>query len=216
MEQPTEKENEEMDRLDAQARGEGGEAVAEGDLAKFQEQIKSIEWDVDSRTGIRKTAESVVKLLQDFEPKVDLPDEPLPKVGALIQSNKDKSPEELAKILLDDYGFVETKQAAAEKKEAAAEEAVQCAANTSLVVAFNELADLYFAEGNRTAGATYKKVVMAISQLDYEITKDNAKGLGKGKTKVANIGAKSAEKIYEFVTTGTMEKLEEKRAAVGS
>ena len=45
------------------------------------------------------------------------------------------------------------------------------------------------------AGGTYTKVANAIKDLDYEITTDNAKGLGKGKTKVAGIGKGSAEKV---------------------
>lgn len=61
-------------------------------------------------------------------------------------------------------------------------------------------------------GGTYTKVANAIKDLDYEITTDNAKGLGKGKTKVAGIGKGSADKIHEFVETGKMAKLEEKRA----
>ena len=36
-------------------------------------------------------------------------------------------------------------------------------------------------------------------------------GLSKGKNKVANIGKSSAEKMKEFLSTGTMQKLEEKR-----
>ena len=62
------------------------------------------------------------------------------------------------------------------------------------------------------AGGTYKKVANAIKDLDYEITADNAKGLGKGKTKVDGIGKGSSEKIHEFLETGKMAKLEEKRA----
>ena len=30
----------------------------------------------------------------------------------------------------------------------------------------------------------YKKAIAGITALDYEITEDNAKGLGKGKTKI--------------------------------
>ena len=52
----------------------------------------------------------------------------------------------------------------------------------------------------------------AIKDLDYEVTAENAKGLGKGKTKVNGIGKGSAEKIHEFLETGKMAKLEEKRA----
>lgn len=53
----------------------------------------------------------------------------------------------------------------------------------------------------------------AIKGLDFEVTEDNAMSLSKGKTKVACIGKASAEKMKEFLETGTMAKLEEKRAA---
>ena len=53
----------------------------------------------------------------------------------------------------------------------------------------------------------------AIKGLTHEITAENAMGLSKGKTKVANIGKSSAEKIKEFLETGQIAKLEEKRAA---
>ena len=68
-------------------------------------------------------------------------------------------------------------------------------------------------ESNANAGKTYDKVANTIRDLDFEITADNAKGLGKGKTKVPGIGKGSAEKIFDIITTGTTEKLEEKRAA---
>jgi poly [ADP-ribose] polymerase len=54
-------------------------------------------------------------------------------------------------------------------------------------------------------------VIAAVSKISFEITLDNAKGLGKGKTKVSNIGKGSADKIHEFLDTGTIGKLEEKR-----
>ena len=87
-------------------------------------------------------------------------------------------------------------------------------ANAALISAMTELSSLYFTEKNQNAGLTYKKVGIAIAEIPFEITADNALGLGKGKTKVSNIGPSSAEKIFEFITTGTMQKLEEKRAAV--
>lgn len=80
------------------------------------------------------------------------------------------------------------------------------------MAALKELSDLYFKAGNSNAGITYKKAVTALSEYPDEITEDNAKGLGKGKTKVENIGKGTADKVYEFVTTGTIAKLEEKRA----
>jgi len=70
---------------------------------------------------------------------------------------------------------------------------------------------VYMEEGNKNAGATYKKVANAIKDIEYEITEENAKGLCSKKTKVDGIGKGSADKIYEFLTTGTIAKLEEKR-----
>ena len=52
-----------------------------------------------------------------------------------------------------------------------------------------------------------------IKELDMEITADNALGLGKGKTKINGVGKSSAEKMSEFMKTGTIQKLEEKREA---
>jgi DNA polymerase/3'-5' exonuclease PolX len=42
---------------------------------------------------------------------------------------------------------------------------------------------------------------------------DNAMSLSKGKNKVAGIGKGGAEKMKEFLETGSVAKLEEKRAA---
>ena len=74
-----------------------------------------------------------------------------------------------------------------------------------------ELSSLYYKEKNSNASNTYKKVAQAVKEMKFEIIEDNALGLGKGKTKVARIGKGSAEKILEFISTGTIQKLEEKR-----
>lgn len=72
---------------------------------------------------------------------------------------------------------------------------------------------MYTKESNYNAGNSYKKVAAAVKDFDFAITLENAKGLGKGKTKVAGIGKGSADKMYEFLETGKIAKLEEKRAA---
>jgi DNA polymerase/3'-5' exonuclease PolX len=69
-----------------------------------------------------------------------------------------------------------------------------------------------FAGGNRNAGASYTKVSNALKDLEFEVTADNAMSLSKGKTKIPGVGKSSAEKMKEFMETGTMQKLEEKRA----
>ena len=84
--------------------------------------------------------------------------------------------------------------------------------NVSIYEAFQELCAHYDKEQNRNAAITYRKVSAAIKGIDFEITADNAKKLGTGKNKIAGIGKSSADKIHEFVTTGKMAKLEEKRA----
>ena len=71
---------------------------------------------------------------------------------------------------------------------------------------------VFCTEGNRNAGAAYTKVVNAIKGLKFEVTASNALSLSKGKTKVANIGKSSAEKMREFLSTGKIEKLEELRS----
>jgi len=76
-----------------------------------------------------------------------------------------------------------------------------------------ELGELYTKESNYNAGNSYKKVASVIKNMEFEITTKNAKGFAKGKTKIPGIGKGSSDKMYEFLTTGKIEKLEEKRAA---
>lgn len=209
-----------MDRLDAEAKGEEPSAMAgaadSDDVSQLKDAAAKLDWILTSREGLRTAAKDMVLLLQEHPgKKVDLPEDPQAqqqKVGQLIAVNKDKSAAELISLIVTQFGFVEDKQKKADQKQAAIQTIVKNPANASLVAAFQELAELYFKSGNANAGATYKKVINTINGLDFAVTEDNAKGLCKGKTKVANIGKASADKIYEFVTTGTMEKLEEKRA----
>jgi DNA polymerase/3'-5' exonuclease PolX len=114
-------------------------------------------------------------------------------------------------VIVKEFGFLEDKKEKAAKKEKAI--VVANPKNAGIVAAFQELGEFYFKEGNKNAGGTYAKATNAIMGLKLEITEENAKSLGKpGKNKVDGIGAKTAEKMLEYVQTGTMEKLEEKRA----
>lgn len=65
-------------------------------------------------------------------------------------------------------------------------------------------------------GTAFKKIAAAIQKIPDEVTAENAISFSKGKTKVPGIGKSSAEKMKEFVETGTMEKLEELRAVHGN
>lgn len=246
--EPTESEQEEMDRIDLAAKNGGDGSndkndgssssvkaekgdMEEDDVAKLQRAASALEWNLSSRDGMREAAAAIVKLFsQHSGPRtIDLPaavinveDDDndttsgenaaaLQKIGPTIAANRTKSASELIPILVALFGFKEEKQAKADRKQAALTTIVACPDNAPLVAAFVELSDLYFKTGNANAGISYKKVVGALAALKMPVTTDNAKGLGGGKTKVPNIGKSSAEKILEFVTTGTMEKLEEKR-----
>lgn len=227
--EPSEAEAEEMDRLDAEAKGEDGGAGVAGagaaatqdsdDVAQLQTAASTLDWNLTSREGLRAAAKDMVQLLHDHHSvggggkTVDLPpDAAVQKIGQLIAVNKKKTAADLIPIIVSQFGFVQDKQKKAELKQAAIETIVKHPANAALVAAFQELGELYFKSGNANAGVAYKKAVSALAGLDFCVTEDNAMSLCKGKTKVPCIGKGSAEKMYEFVTTGTLAKLEEKRA----
>jgi len=196
---------------------EGAKDVDENsDLGKLMKAAEDFEIDMSNRDGIKKSVAKMVDLLEESDAKLDLPDEEKKirvGVGKILNENKDKSPPELVKLLVNQFGFAKAKAAKASKKEGAASGKVVCKENASLFLAFKEISELYFGEGNRNAGSSYQKAATAISQMSVVVTADNAKSMGKaGKAKVAGIGKSSADKMHEFVTTGAMEKLEEKRA----
>jgi len=223
-EEPTEEQEKEMERLVSVAKGEeveGSSAVgagAENDprMAELIKAASKLPWDLNSREGIRDATKGMVQILLDQDhPKVDLPSEDKQarqKIGPLLLRHKELSATEMVPILVKEFGFVEEKQAKEVKKEMAIGQMVKNPKNAGIVMAFQELGDLYFKEGNTNAGVSYKKAVAALTDLDFELTADNAMSLCKGKTKVPGVGKKTAEKIKEFYETGTIEKLEEKRA----
>jgi hypothetical protein len=229
---PTEEQVDEMERLVEEAKDGGGGGTVVGsatsaaggggdDITILVEATreKCPVWDLSSGDKIVKTAMSIVEVMRNHPGKtVDLPpsDQAAKKaVGTILMSHKTLGIEQGILAIVKSLGFVEDKKAKAAKKQAAVAEAVKHPANAELVAAFTELADYYFRESNQNAGASTSKVASALSRLTFAVTQENAMGLGKGKTKVANIGAKSAEKIHEFVSTGRIEKLDEKRAAHG-
>jgi len=183
--------------------------------AKLLKRASKLNWNLDSKSGIKEAAQDLTTLCTK-DHLVDVPnDDKITKmeIGRLVVQNRSKTASEVMELVINKFGLTQAK-IEKEKKQAKSLSAV-CgnAENVGVMQAILELGDLYFKEGNRNAGATYKKVAQAIKELTFEITAENAKGLGKGKTKIANIGKGSAEKMYEFVTTGTIEKLEEKRAS---
>jgi hypothetical protein len=198
------------------------------------QQSSTFHWDVSTREGIRNTTQELVQILlvppssppQEGIKTIDLPttfSEAVQKVGPILathsknsSSSSSTTPTSLIRdiltVIVQQFGFREDKVHQQQQKENVLSSIVQHPHNVALVMAFQELSQLYYQTGNANAGTTYRKVVASLQSITYPITKDNAKLLCKGTTKVLNIGKSTADKIYEFVTTGTMEKLIEKRA----
>jgi len=217
-EKPTEEEEQEMDRQAEEAKGKGETKTPKTGAQALLDKADEIEWDLPSNANkpqIQAAVKALVGVLSaDDVPKLSIPEgKETMGVGKIVLGSKGKSAKEVMQAIVERFGFAEDKAAAKEKRSAAMSSVCANAANAGLMEAFLELSNFYFKEKNANAGATYRKVANAIKDIKFEITEDNAKGLGKGKTKVANVGKSSADKMYEFVTTGTMVKLEEKRAA---
>lgn len=169
------------------------------------------EWDTTNR---KSAAQTMVDLCTSGPTHVDLPqDEKKARmaIGKLILSNPTSTAGEILELVVKEFGIAAAKEEAKSKQKSALANSCGNAANAGIVQVLQELGDLYFKDGNSNAGLTYKKAIAGITGLDYEITADNAKGLCKAKTKVAGIGKGTADKIYEYCTTGTIQKLEEKR-----
>lgn len=209
--EPTEEQKEALEKQLEEARGQGdvtkGNPEATEAMAK---QVKQMDWKTDSSAEIKETTAALVKIVKDH---LDLPENKKQAIGRLILQHKsEKSKEEILMAVIEEYGFASVKKERAKKQEDALTASCVVKENAGLVAAFAELKDLYFKAGNRNAGMSYQRVTSVLKELDFAVTEKNAKGLGKGKTKIDGVGKTSAERMYEFVTTGTMAKLEEKRA----
>ena len=222
-EKPTEEEEAAMD-AEVEEGPSGASAGSSNDLpAAFLKLVRKIDWDVDSdkakcKSVIKKTTMALVELLIADDSPVAMPEDALPKikmaVGTMILQNKEKSLDDILVLIVGKYGLKEAKKKASKAKAKATASLCNVAANGAIYNILTELATVYSKESNMNAAITYKKVAQAVKGLDFEITVDNAKGLGGGKkTKVAGIGKKSSEYMYEFLTTGQIQKLEEKKAA---
>jgi poly [ADP-ribose] polymerase len=194
-----------------------GSKVSGGDdslVTSLEDKAKDLDWDISAKEGKQKAVKDLIALCEQAD--VDLPKTNAKmEIGTIVTGNQGLSASQVAKLIAQKYGFVKQNEQVAEKKAAAVEALCKNPANSEIVQVMLELSNCYFKEGNSNAGITYKKVSAAVAGLDFEITEENAKGLGKNKTKVENIGKGSADKIYEFVTTGKIEKLEEKKAVLG-
>ena len=121
-----------------------GKTANLSDAAKeLMEEVESLAWDTSSAAGIKKATEALVQLVED---KLDLPEGRDPKrlLGPIVMANKDKEPKEVLEEIITKFGFKDDKAAKQEAKEMAL--ASQCAnpKNAPLLVAFQELAAMYF------------------------------------------------------------------------
>ena len=197
-----------MEQQEARAKGEDVDTKVESkEVEAILSEAAKIDWDISSRAAIRDS----VKALAEILVKHGLDDPSQEKVGGVVSANREQSLDTIVKECVKQFGYAAQKAKKAAKKKENTEKAVKCKANANIVGAFKELAELYAKTGNGNAASSYFRVVNALTELEFEITAENALSLGKGKTKVHNIGKASAEKMLEFLTTGTMEKLEQKR-----
>lgn len=138
---PTEEEEQEMDQLKEQAANGpslDGNPVAQEILAEAEK----MDWKIRGHEDVRSATEKVLKLV---EGKVALPEENAMKVvGPMVLANMDKTPKELAQMVMDRFGFAEAKQAKAEETEAVAQSLCAFKKNAGIFLAFQELAQLYF------------------------------------------------------------------------
>lgn len=157
---PTEEQNAEMDHLTELAKAGG---VDNGPaLTKLMKAAANLELDYSSNKGKKESATKLIELLESSEDKLDLPDESKKLrmgVGSLLLANEGAAPSEIVKMLVEKFGFVDAKAEKAAKKEAAVENACKQPENAPIYCAIKELADLYFKESNRNAGASYQKAV---------------------------------------------------------
>ena len=170
-----------------------------------------------SKEGVKDATTKMYSLLKSCDRELDLPsnvEEAQRKIGHTIAANRSKDVVDMVPNIAAELGFKQDKEQNSAKQREAQLANATCPENAPIVAAFQEPVGFCTAEGNRALVKTYSKLVQALTDLDFAVTEQNALGLAKGKaTKVPGIGETSAEKILEFIRTGTMEKLELMRAA---
>ena len=211
IEKPSEEEEEEMKKEASNPDTVASNSVAEqmvDALASFQFRLKT-KAEIKSATGV------FLDMARRFNLNVSEDDKEAKRsIGPLILSNRtmDLSSLEFCSIVCDHFGVKKSGEQVEEQRKVV-RSMCQCADNATLYEIIIELGHYYRKESNIHAANTYSKVAATIRRLPFEITEENVMGLSKGVNKVPGIGKSSAEKMKEFLSTGSMQKLEEKRAA---
>lgn len=160
-EEPTEKEKKEMEEMAEAART--GQASGGGDespkLKELLDKAEKLEWnlDVNNKKTIPAAAKKLTALGKGI---VAIPEGMRAKteIANMIIQNKDKTAKEMLQLVVAKYGLIEDRAKQAEAKEEAISSACKVPENAPLLAAMQELAKLYFGEGNRNAGGSYIKV----------------------------------------------------------
>lgn len=178
---------------------------------------KEIVWDSSNPPAIKNLAQSLASYLFSNDTELKIPDDfdenkIRQTIGPIIMANKDKAMHEIMQVMVEKFGLKEDEKKKSSMQDDAIANLCKVPENGKIYKVLNELANYYSAESNARAANTYRKLCGSIATLGIEITEDNIMGMAKaGKNKVDGMGKGSAEKIREFLTTGTIEKLEEKR-----
>ncbi|CAM9280520.1 unnamed protein product [Discosporangium mesarthrocarpum] len=188
----------------------------EGPSAKTPSELEE-EWDVSDKAKRKELAEKLAGLAKSRGIKMP-EDEDQMRMGAGraimgVKTEEGKASvrealNELSRSYGVDPSWVDTgaEEGTHPRKKAKSKAApTVCPENEPLANLFKELADFYFKEGSK-AGMVYQKVVTAIKNLDYVLTEPPKK------KQIPGIGDKTIAKIKEYLETGTIQLLEEKRA----
>lgn len=215
-EEPTEEQKEEMNESTEKQKAIATGKSPDGPPSELIEAAEKLDWpDTSDPSQRKKACELMYEICTSGSVKIDLPEDQKKAkqkiFGLFSTASGALSATDVLKTVVKEFGIASFKAEAKAKQKEALAAGCNCAANAAVLQAFQELSELYFKTGNANAGLSARKVAAAIQGLDFEITVKNVMGLSKGPNKVANIGKSSADKIKEFLSTGKMQKLEEKR-----
>lgn len=159
-EEPTEEQSEEMKAITEKhaENASGGGAAGTSDIPEeVVEAAKKLEWpDTSTMEGKKSAAALMVDLCTDV---IDIPEDAKKAsmgIGKLIVNNPEASAMDILELVVKEYGIKEMKAAASASQKGALESSCAYPGNAPIVQVFQELADLYFKEGNSNAGASVR------------------------------------------------------------
>lgn len=176
--EPTEEEEETMWQEDGADNDKTDQKLPE-DLVKA---VKKIDWNLSGKEQIKKVVSDMIGICSSKISPIDFPsDKSKAKmdIGMMIVQNRDKDATAVLGLVIEKYGLKKRNTEAAKKRTEQVNAAVNVKSNARIFEALQELSSLYFKEKNTNAGVSYRKVAQAVMDLDFEITEENAKGLGK-------------------------------------